>query len=361
MNNAVSSSCNPAAPNARMPLTRRDRFLRSLRCEAVDRPPAWLMRQAGRALPEYRKLKETYTFLQLAQTPDLAAEVTLQPIRRFGFDSAIIFSDILVVPEAMGVGYHFREAGGGVGMEFPIRSMADIEKLSDSQIAEKLTYVTEAIRLTKSELGNDTALLGFAGSPWTLANFMLDGGSAREHKGGRWLFEKDRWAFEMLCEKLMNGVIQFLKAQIHAGVDAVQIFDSLGGILPGKDFQAASGVWLREILAALGGRVPVIVFSKGTRDWPTLCSLGADAIGVDHGVTLTEARQSIPEGKAIQGNLPPDCLVAETPEQVSARVLGLLKEMEGREGYVFNLGHGLPPSAKLENVQAIIDTLREEA
>src|SRR5687767_5832859 len=185
-------------------ITNRDRFLGALSCHPVDRPPVWLMRQAGRALPEYRKLKESYTFLELAQTPELAAEVTLQPIRRFGFDAAIIFSDILVVPEAMGLPYRFRETGG-IEMDFKIRRWADVERLSVGAVVEKLAYVTEAIRLVKGELGDETALLGFAGSPWTLANFMIDGGSAKEHTGGLSMFREDRAAFEMLCDKLMQA------------------------------------------------------------------------------------------------------------------------------------------------------------
>src|SRR5688500_12859709 len=206
------------------------------------------MRHAGRALPEYRKIKKTYTFIALAMTPELAAEVTLQPIRRFGFDAAIIFSDILVIPEAMGAPYRFRETGG-VEVDFKIQSASDIDKLSVEAVAEKLTYVTDAIRLVKRELGDETALLGFAGSPWTLANFMLDGGSAKEHSGGLRLFTADRWAFERLCAKLTDAVTLFLREQVRAGVDAVQIFDSLGGLLPSVDFRAASGVWIREIVA----------------------------------------------------------------------------------------------------------------
>jgi uroporphyrinogen decarboxylase len=338
----------------------RERMLLALRCQPVDRPPVWLMRQAGRALPEYRKLKEKYTFLQLAQTPDLAAEVTLQPIRRFGFDAAIIFSDILVVPEAMGVGYRFRETGG-VEMNFKIQTTADIEKLTVSSVVEKLTYVTDAIRLVKKELNGETALLGFAGSPWTLANFMLDGGSAKEHVGGLRLFRENRGAFEMLCDKLTEAVILFLRAQIRAGVDAVQIFDSLGSLIPDRDFRAASGVWMREVVAGLGDQVPVIVFSKGARDWLSLLKTGAQVLGIDHGISLSEVRRRIGANVGIQGNLDPESMLNDTPEQVRARVLGLLDEMRGRDGYIFNLGHGLPPNARLENVQAIIDTLREEA
>ena len=347
----------PAVRAQRLDLTSEERLLRALRCEAVDRPPIWLMRQAGRCLPEYRKLKEKYTFLQLAQTPELAAEVTLQPIRRFGFDAAIIFSDILVIPEAMGVGYRFREAGG-VEMDFTIRNASDIEKLSVEAVAEKLSYVTDAIRLVKSEVNGDTGLLGFAGSPWTLANFMLDGGSAKEHSGGLRLFLEDRWAFETLCAKLTDAVTLFLRAQIKAGVDAIQIFDSLGGLLRGPDFQAASGVWIREIIAGLGGKVPVIVFSKGTREWTSVLQTGADAVAIDHEMSMAEARRRLPLSVAMQGNLDPQRLVNETPEQISERVECLLESMRGRDGYIFNLGHGIPPCAKLENIEAIVETVR---
>jgi uroporphyrinogen decarboxylase len=338
----------------------RKRFLNACSCLPVDRPPMWLMRQAGRALPEYRKLKERYSFLELVRTPDLAAEVTLQPIHRFGFDAAIIFSDILVIPEAMGVGYGFRDSGG-VEMDSAIKTAADVAKLSTKDIAEKLSYVTDAINLVRGSLGDNTALLGFAGSPWTLANFMLDGGSAKEHTAALRLFREDRPTFERLCEKLTEAITLFLREQVGAGVDAIQVFDSLGGLLPDEDFRAASGVWIREIIAGLGAEVPVIVFSKGTRDWPTLWNFGADVLAMDHEISLSEARRRIPSDVAIQGNLPPECLVSETPEKVKQRVHGLLDEMRRRNGYIFNLGHGLPPTARLENVQALVDTIREAA
>lgn len=334
----------------------RERFLRACRRENVDRPPTWIMRQAGRSLPEYRKLKEKYSFLELAQTPELAAEVTLQPIRRFQFDAAIIFSDILVVPEAMGLPYRFRE-GGGVEMEFPIRSEADVRKLSDSEIEEKLHYVTNAIRLVKRDLKDQTALLGFAGSPWTLVNYMLDGGSARDHTRGLALFREDRALFESLCEKLTNVVITFLRLQIRAGVDAVQIFDSLGGILPGDQFREASAVWMREIVAALAREVPVIVFSKSSRDWISLANLGADVVSVDYGTTLTKARQRLGPAIALQGNLDPACVVNDTPEVIQGRVNALLHEMRHENGYIFNLGHGLLPNSRLENIEAIVESV----
>jgi uroporphyrinogen decarboxylase len=339
------------------PRNARTRFLRACRCLPVDRPPIWMMRQAGRSLPEYRKLKEKHSFLELAQTPELAAEVTLQPIRRFNFDAAIIFSDILVIPEAMGVPYSFRESGG-VQMEFQIRSEADIQRLSGDAIAERLHYVTDAIRLVKRELHGRTALLGFAGSPWTLANYMLDGGSAKEHTRGLALFRENRALFEQLCNKLTSAVITFLRMQICAGVDVIQIFDSLGGRLPGADFRAASGVWIREIVAALANEVPTIVFSKGTRQWIDLAHAGTEVVGVDYDVSLTEARAQLGPGIALQGNLDPTHLVTDTPNLIQERVKGLLHEMSGEEGYIFNLGHGVLPNSRLENIEAIVETVR---
>ena len=336
----------------------RERFLSACRREKVNYPPIWMMRQAGRCLPEYRKLKEKYSFLELAKTPELAAEVTLQPIRRFGFDAAIIFSDILVVPEAMGVPYRFRDAGG-VEMDSAIRSEGDIRRLSESAIEEKLRYVTDAIRLVKGSLNDQTALLGFAGSPWTLANYMLDGGSAPEHTRGLALFRENRAMFELLCEKLTGAITTFLRLQLRAGVDAVQIFDSLGGIIPKNEFQEASAVWMREIVSALGREVPVIVFSKGSRDWRSIGNIGADVVSVDYGTTLTEARRGIGPEVALQGNLDPSFVVSDRPEAIKSRVNAILQEMRGESGFIFNLGHGLLPSSRLENIQAIVETVRD--
>jgi uroporphyrinogen decarboxylase len=316
-----------------------------------------MMRQAGRCLPEYRKLKEKYTFLELAQTPELAAEVTLQPIRRFHFDAAIIFSDILVIPEAMGVGYSFRE-GGGVTMDFAIRTESDVRRLSEFEIVERLRYVTDAIRLVKNELHGRTALLGFAGSPWTLANYMLDGGSAGEHKRALALFNENRPVFEMLCAKLTAAIKTFLQMQVRAGVDAVQIFDSLGGLLPDRDFAAASAVWMRQIVNSLKNQVPVTVFSKGTRDWPSLALTDADVIGIDSGVTLSEVRARLGSHRALQGNLDPLHLLHDTPRALRLRVQAILGEMSGADGFIFNLGHGVPPEARLENIKMIVETVR---
>jgi uroporphyrinogen decarboxylase len=342
---------------APLELESRDRFLRACFGRPVDHPPIWMMRQAGRSLPEYRKLRERYSFLELVQTPELAAEVTLQPVRRFGFDAAIIFSDILVVPEAMGVGYRFRDTGGVV-LDRSIQTKADVARLSVGGATEKLAYVAEALRLVRQTLNGKTALLGFAGSPWTLANYLLDGGSAQEHRRALALFHEDWALFEELCDKLTQAVIAFLRLQIAAGADAVQIFDSCAGLLPPDLYKAASELWIREVIAALGGKVPVIVYAKGCREWNSLERTGAQVISVDHHTTLAEARARLTRKVSLQGNLDPAHLLLESREQVEKHVRALLHEMEGENGYILNLGHGVPPNARLENIQAVADTVR---
>jgi uroporphyrinogen decarboxylase len=370
---AVSNAIRPAT----ISLTGRRRFLNACARQPVDRPPVWLMRQAGRALPEYRKLKEKHSFLELVQTPELAAEVTLQPVRRFGFDAAILFSDILVIPEAMGQSYRFRDTGG-IAMDFAVRSMADIEKLSAAQVREKLSYVDKALRILRKELGDSTALLGFAGSPWTLATFMMEGGSAEKYTRALNLFRKEPKTFNALAEKLTAAVTAYLEMQIEAGVDAIQIFDSHGGLLAPAEFQEASGRWMREIISRLQGRagsplpadgahgvtrptnVPVIVFSLGTHgNWDDLIATGASVLGVDWRFSLADARRLLPAGIGLQGNLAPSFLSDDTPEKVAAETSRLLEVMRERKGYIFNLGHGVPPDAKLENIAALVETVKK--
>ena len=321
------------------------------------------MRQAGRALPEYRKLKETYTFLELVQTPDLAAEVTLQPVRRFGFDAAILFSDILVIPEAMGQPYRFRETGGIV-MDFAVRAAPDIARLSIERVCERLSYVDKALRLLRKELGDQTALIGFSGSPWTLATFMMEGGSAKRYTRALALFREDRKAYFALAEKLTAAVTAYLQMQIAAGVDALQIFDSHGGHLPPADFQEASGRWIRDIISSLAPRPsplapPVIVFSLGTHgNWSDLVATGANVLGIDWQSSLADVRKLLPDTVGMQGNLAPSLLSDATPEAVASETRRLLEQMRGRRGHLFNLGHGLPPAAKLENIAALVETAR---
>ena len=317
------------------------------------------MRQAGRALPEYRKLKETYTFVQLVQNPELAVEVTLQPIQRFGFDAAILFSDILVIPEAMGQTYHFKETGG-VQMDFTVTSKADIEKLSVAQVCDKLSYVDKALRMLRKELGDQTALIGFTGSPWTLATFMMEGASVPKYSRALALFREDPKTYFALAEKLTAAVTAYLKMQIATGVDAVQIFDSHGGHLESSEFQEGSGRWMKEIISNLGGKVPVIQFSLGTHgNWPDLIASGANVLGIDWQTSLAEARKLVPAHIGLQGNLSPTLIVEGTSETVASEAKAILETMRGRPGHIFNLGHGLTPGAKLENIQALVDTVKD--
>ncbi len=315
------------------------------------------MRQAGRALPEYRALKEKYSFLELVQTPELAAEVTLQPIRRFDFDAAILFSDILVVCEGLGQRYQFRE-GEGISMDFLLRSDADVDRLEVGAVNERLQYVARALPLIKNALAGRTALIGFAGSPWTLANFMIEGGGVKEYTKAKALFYSDPRRFRRLLEKLTEAVAKFLQMQIDAGAEVIQIFDSLAGVLSDGDFGPASGVWLRQIVQKLKGKVPVIVFAKGAHgNWDELAATGASVLGVDWNVRLADVRARLPEDIGVQGNLDPFLLTTH-PNAVAAEVRRILGEMGGRAGHIFNLGHGVPPNATLENIQALVDTVR---
>jgi uroporphyrinogen decarboxylase len=351
----------PSPPPGEAVLTARARFRRAARCQPVDRPPVWLMRQAGRALPEYRALKEKFSFLELVQTPELAAEVTLQPVRRFGFDAAILFSDILVIPEALGQPYHFCETGGVV-MEFAVRRRSDIDKLSVARVCENLNYVERALNLVRRELGDRTALIGFAGSPWTLATFMLEGGSAAPYTRALELFRQEPETFFRLAEKLTAAVTAFLQMQAAAGVDAVQIFDSHGGLLSPGEFREASARWVKEIVSALhraAPTLPVIVFSLGAHgNWADLLATGADVLGIDWQFPLAEARRLLPSRVGLQGNLAPALLSDAAPETVAAETRRLLEIMRGRNGYIFNVGHGVPLNAKLDNLAALVETVK---
>jgi uroporphyrinogen decarboxylase len=316
------------------------------------------MRQAGRALPEYRALKEKHTFLELVQTPDLAAEVTLQPIRRFGFDAAILFSDILVLAEGLGQPYRFHDRGG-IEMEFLITSTVDVDRLEVARVNERLQYVAKTLPLIKSALAGKTALIGFAGSPWTLANFMIEGGGVKEYSKAKALFYSDPKLFDKLMGKVTKAVVSFLQLQIDAGADAVQIFDSLGGVLSEGSFEAASAVWMKDIISALNNQVPVIVFSKGVHgNQQELVATGAQVLGVDWNTRLSRVAAALPPTVGVQGNLDP-FLLTTCPERVAAETARILQEMGGRAGHIFNLGHGVPPNAKLENIASLVETVRE--
>ncbi len=338
-------------------ITNRERFLRACTCQPVDRPPIWMMRQAGRSLPEYRALKEGYKFTELVQNPELAAEVTLQPIRRFGYDAAVIFSDILVVSEAMGQPYELLEQGG-VRVDFTLNSKADVDKLDPSRVLDHIGYTPEAIRVTRKELGDERAIIGFAGSPWTLASFMVEGGSSRENTRSRAMFYSEPELFRSLLEKITEATITYLKAQIEAGADVIQLFDSQGGTLAPNRFWEISGRWMQQIVEELHDEVPTIVFARNVHhNWNEVVQTGASTLGIDWGIRLSDVCKEIPDTVAVQGNLDPSLLIAK-PEVAVAETRKILEEMRGRNGFIFNLGHGVPPDADIDAIMAVTETVQ---
>jgi uroporphyrinogen decarboxylase len=338
-------------------MTSRERFLAACACQPLDRPPLWVMRQAGRYLPEYRALKAKSSFLEMVRTPALAAEVTLQPLRRFALDAAILFSDILVIPEALGQGYRFRDAGG-IEMEFRLETRAQIDAFAPADaIPERLRYVADTLALLKKELAGSRALLGFGGSPWTLATYMVEGGSSEEFERIKQLFYIERATFDALLEKITAALIAYFQMQIAAGVDAIQIFDSWGGIIAGPDYEAASLRWIRQIVAALPRDFPVILYAKGTA--PHLSDqafTGIRVLSVDWTNDLAIVRRTLPGNIAVQGNLDP-VLLNTTPDIVRRESERLLEAMRGTAGHIFNLGHGIMPHAKIECMQALVDAV----
>ncbi len=351
----------------------RDRFLAACACQPLDRPPLWVMRQAGRYLPEYRALKAKSSFLHMVQTPALAAEVTLQPLRRFALDAAILFSDILVIPEALGQGYHFRDAGG-IEMEFRLDSRAQVDALAPaSAIPERLNYVAETLSLLKTELAGQKALLGFGGSPWTLATYMVEGGSSDDFQRIKHLFYTDRATFDALLEKLTTALVTYFQLQIRAGADAIQIFDSWGGIIAGADYEAASLQWIRRIVAALPPGFPVILYAKGTSphhaaqaasgirvlsvDWTSDLAALANQLRTQNPAPGTQnSKPGTGSATALQGNLDP-VLLNTTPDIVRRESARLLASMRTIPGHIFNLGHGITPQAKIECMEALVDTV----
>jgi uroporphyrinogen decarboxylase len=337
----------------------RERFLAACACQPLDRPPIWVMRQAGRYLPEYRELKAKSSFLEMVRTPALAMEVTLQPLRRFALDAAILFSDILVIPEALGQGYAFRDTGG-IAMAYRIDTRAQVDALAPaSAVPDRLRYVADALGLLKRELAGSKALLGFGGSPWTLATYMVEGGSSDDFERIKLLFYTDRALFNALLEKLTDALIVYFKMQIAAGADAIQIFDSWGGIIAGPDYEAASLQWIRRIVAALPADFPIILYAKGTAPHLTdQAFTGVRAISVDWTNDLAVVRRTLPANVAVQGNLDP-VLMQTTPAIVRREAGRLLESMRGTAGHVFNLGHGITPSAKIECMDALVETVTQ--
>ncbi len=339
-------------------MTSQQRFLAAINKEPLDRPPVWIMRQAGRYLPEYRALKEQYSFLEMVRTPELALEVTLQPLRRFELDAAILFSDILVIPEALGQPYHFRDQGG-IGMDYILDSDSKIEALDPGAIREKLAYVPAALRLLRTELDSRKALLGFCGSPWTLAAYMVEGGSSDNFLRLKELIHEHPASFHKLMDKLVHALREYVIMQKEAGADAIQIFDSWGALCPGHRYQDWSLQWIRHIIEALPKGFPVIVYAKGMAHHAhALASTGCQVLSLDWTVKLDQVHESLNGDLCLQGNLDPT-LLNTRPELVRQATLELLDSMRNRPGHIFNLGHGILPQAKIENVATLVETVIE--
>lgn len=343
---------------------RSNRFLRALRREPVDTTPVWIMRQAGRYLPEYRATRaRAGSFLNLMRTPELACEVTLQPIERFDLDAAILFSDILTIPDAMGLGLHFVE-GEGPKFHHPLRTAADIEKLSVPDPETSLRYVTDAMRLIRRELNGCVPPIGFGGSPWTLACYMIEGQGSRDFARVKTFALDDSVTMHKLLDINARAVAAYLAAQAAAGAQALMIFDTWGGLLPSPMFTEFSARYLSQIAVLLredtnAREVPLILFSKGANaHLETLADSGCAALGVDWTISLDEARRRVGDRVALQGNLDPSILLS--PSDVIVReARRVLDDFGPHPGHVFNLGHGITPNVDPNHVRVLVDAVHD--
>jgi len=343
---------------------KNDLLLRALLREPVERTPVWIMRQAGRYLPEYRAVRaEAGDFMSVCSNPDLACEVTMQPLRRYALDAAILFSDILTIPDAMGLGLYF-VSGEGPKFERPVQTAAAIKELQQPDVEQKLGYVFEAVRTIRRELNGDVPLIGFAGSPWTVATYMVEGQSSREFATIKGLAKEDPAAMTALLDLVARTTTDYLNAQIAAGAQAVMVFDTWGGALEADDYRRYSLASMQQIVDGLtresdGRRVPVILFTKGAG--PLLSDMvqtGCDALGVDWTTDLATARQYVEDKVALQGNLNPATL-RESPEVIRQGVADVLASYGNGPGHVFNLGHGITPDIDPEHLGALIDAVHE--
>ncbi|MFP3872936.1 MAG: uroporphyrinogen decarboxylase [Thiohalophilus sp.] len=343
---------------------KNDRLLKALAREPVDMTPVWMMRQAGRYLPEYRATREKAgSFLDLCKNPELACEVTMQPLDRFDLDAAILFSDILTIPDAMDLGLYFAE-GEGPCFERPLRTAAAIEQLPVPDVSDSLGYVMDAVSTIRRELDGRVPLIGFSGSPWTLATYMVEGGTTKEFALVKGLLYENPRAMHQLLEKLARTVIDYLNAQIAAGAQAVMIFDTWGGVLTTRDYSEFSLDYMRRIIAGLtreheGRRVPVIIFSKGGCQWlEDQATIGADALGLDWTIDIGLARQRVGRQVALQGNMDP-CVLYASPERIREEVATILQSYGPGPGHIFNLGHGIHQHVDPDHARALIDAVHE--
>jgi len=345
---------------------KNDLYIRALLRQPTDRTPIWVMRQAGRYLPEYREIRaQAGSFMNLCTNPELACEVTMQPLRRFPLDAAILFSDILTIPDAMGLGLYFAE-GEGPKFEKVIKSAADVQQLKRPDPATSLAYVMDAVALIRKTLAGDVPLIGFSGSPWTLATYMVEGGSSKAFAKIKRMIYGDPQTAHLLLDKLADAVIDYLNAQIESGAQAVQIFDTWGGVLAPEMFRSFSLQYLEKIVNGLhrsydGNTIPVVLFCKGCNSHlEALADTGCDGLGVDWTMTLGEARARVGKRVSLQGNLDP-AIMLTNPEIIESQVMATLASFGKGHGHVFNLGHGITPEVDPHHMTVLTESVRKHS
>jgi len=343
---------------------KNDRFLRALLRQPVDMTPLWIMRQAGRYLPEYRATRQKAgDFMALCQTPELACEVTLQPLERYSLDAAILFSDILTIPDAMGLGLYFTE-GEGPRFKNPVRTVADVTALGVPDPEDKLQYVMDAVRLVYQELDGRVPLIGFSGSPWTLATYMVEGRGSKDFACVKCMMFDQPKVMHALLDVLARSVIEYLNAQIASGAQAVMVFDTWGGVLTPRDYQEFSLQYMAQIVDSLtreheGREVPVILFTKNGGQWlDIMADTGCSALGIDWTIDLKDARERVKGRVALQGNMDPAILYS-SPERIRQEVETILESYGPGEGLVFNLGHGIHQKIDPDRVGVFVDAVHE--
>ena len=343
---------------------KNDRYLRALAKQPVDVTPVWMMRQAGRYLPEYRATRaQAGDFMSLCRNAELACEVTLQPLRRYPLDAAILFSDILTIPDAMGLGLYF-ETGEGPKFERPISSLADVKKIPKLDPTDELGYVMNAVSTIRRELKGEVPLIGFSGSPWTLATYMVEGGSSKVFGKIKKMAFAEPQTLHLLLDKLADSVIDYLNAQIKAGAQSLMVFDSWGGVLSPRDYNEFSLQYMHKIVDGLireydGRKVPVTLFTKNGGQWiEAIAATGCDAIGLDWTINISDAKRRVGDKVALQGNMDPSMLHG-TPERSRQEVGTILEDFGTGNGHVFNLGHGITPDVDPENAGVFINAVHE--
>ena len=343
---------------------KNDRFIRALLKQPVDQTPVWMMRQAGRYLPEYKATRaKAGDFLTLCKTPELATEVTIQPLDRYPLDAAILFSDILTIPDAMNLGLYFSE-GEGPKFSNPIKTQADVDKLFVPDMAGELKYVTDAVSMIHRELDGRVPLIGFTGSPWTLATYMVEGGSSKDFGKVKGMMYSQPKMMHQILDVLAKTIVEYLNAQIEAGAEAVMIFDTWGGALSTRDYKDFSLNYMHKIVDGLnrekdGKKIPVIMFTKGGSQWlEAQADIGVDALGLDWTIDIGEARKRVGDKVALQGNMDP-CVLYSTPERIREEVASILESYGSGNGHVFNLGHGIHQHIDPENAGAFINAVHE--